>query len=78
MRGKVRRRGNQDGGSDGGDEAADHLHRRRAHVLRPAIGGQRISAEGYGREALFRTLESALRGESLLQPEIMERGIVKS
>lgn len=42
------------------------------------IRGLALGAKGYllkdtGREPLFRTLESALRGETLLQPEIMER-----
>jgi two-component system, NarL family, response regulator YdfI len=40
--------------------------------------GLELGAKGYllkdaGREPLFRTLDSALRGETLLQPEIMER-----
>lgn len=42
------------------------------------IRGLTLGAKGYllkdtGRDHLFRTLESAIRGETLLQPEIMER-----
>lgn len=42
------------------------------------LRGLELGARGYllkdtGREALFRTLESALRGETLLQPEIVSR-----
>jgi NarL family two-component system response regulator YdfI len=42
------------------------------------LRGLELGAKGYllkdtGREALFRTLESALRGETLLQPEIVDR-----
>ncbi|MBB6634545.1 response regulator [Cohnella thailandensis] len=42
------------------------------------LRGLELGARGYllkdtGREALFRTLESALRGETLLQPEILTR-----
>jgi two-component system, NarL family, response regulator YdfI len=44
------------------------------------LRGVELGAKGYllkdtGREDLFRTLESALRGETLLLPEIMERVI---
>lgn len=42
------------------------------------LRGLELGAKGYllkdtGREALFRTLDSALRGETLLQPEILAR-----
>ncbi|GAV13000.1 response regulator transcription factor [Paenibacillaceae sp. P-4] len=42
------------------------------------ISGLELGAKGYllkdtGRDHLFRTIESAVRGDTLLQPEIMER-----
>jgi two-component system, NarL family, response regulator YdfI len=45
------------------------------------INGLELGAKGYllkdtGRDHLFRTIESAVRGDTLLQPEIMARLIV--